>query len=224
VYRIDKAGTDVPNITLSSVASQITVTVKSIPPGAGNTTPSCDADATNNKEGTNVTLRQVGSTAARTQPTTASSTTVFTGLTDFASYTASAVAPPGYEVCPPSTSAALLMMPGSNGQITLKIRPLCGSVVVTPPPYDHYTAPYNHYSDPYHHYSAPYAHYGPYYNTYSCSTNKDGTQTCYWSGMAQDYLGTWADYYGYYGDYLGYYGDFLSNYSDAPVVTATCPS
>ncbi|MBI5357458.1 hypothetical protein HZB74_01270 [Candidatus Saccharibacteria bacterium] len=101
---------------------QIAVVVRKIPPGPGNTDPSCATPATLNRGGSRVTLNP----GSLTQFTSSSnSTTTFIGLIENTTYTAVVTPPSGHFICPPASRSISSGLAGTSGQLDFKIAPDC---------------------------------------------------------------------------------------------------
>ncbi len=113
------------------IAPAILVSVKKIPPAAGNNTPDCGAAATDNRSGTSVRLTRSDGVAYN-GTTDYLSNALFTGLSyppNYA-YSASATAPAGYQMCSGPVGVTTLGLGSAPGQgttapATLKMRPVC---------------------------------------------------------------------------------------------------
>jgi hypothetical protein len=101
--------------------ASINIVVRKIPPAAGNNTPSCTSSATQNRGGTTVRLNGID------RSTNSASTASYTNLITNTDYDVSATsAPPGHQLCPPTTVTVATGGPGSSETSTdFKIRPLC---------------------------------------------------------------------------------------------------
>ena len=114
------------------IPPSITVTVKKVQPGAGNTTPPC-SNSTTDKQGTSVTLNP-GSLSGTTD---ANSNISFTRLQFSQPYTASYSVPSNYQACG-STSSGVTTdeTPNANYTIPFVIRPICTGSLTTVPVYE----------------------------------------------------------------------------------------
>lgn len=111
----------------------LSVVVKKIPQGPGNTTPSCSNSATQNKPGSTVRLQNATTNLIRSASGTPPTAT-FANLDENTAYTATVTAPSNYGVCPSGAStgsqATTTGVNGTTGQLDFKIRPNCGPAIV----------------------------------------------------------------------------------------------
>ena len=213
-------------------APQIRVSVFKVPPGVGQTTPSCSQ--TGVATGTATSVSGPGLATALTGV----STSVFNVPQFNATYTASYTPSPGFQDCygttqTPVTPAMGTAPPANVRQVNFYERPVCGPVLRYTAPYPHYSAAYAHYTAPYDHYQTIYwwGHVGPdgrragwpkatfqvwegsalIEYRYRADLYNGGGNSPYherWQLMsAPQYIGTYGDYLGTYADYLGTYGD-----------------